>query len=998
MALTIEQAKKGGNNIATKEVRALLESYGFVLDPSKRISCTHPEYPDVQFNLDLQRTQADTRAVKTAAAKCEEVLNRRAENQKDAAVPELPKWVTLPAGHEATIADDKVTIRDTRHPEAYMRFALKDEAAANFYYSNLAAFQEGLGDYGQMLSDLEHHYGFTFLHQQDGTLTVSQPDYAINETFAPATLDALREKIKALESIAEQQCLEDYALYETLTRLPGVSVTRTEVENAVEVEVAHAHLKKPMKLRLDGALERVDAENHSRILAAMEAIQNPVQEIEEKAEVAPAAEEPIAAAPRAPEEKVEEHPMTAPLPAEKESPSHERPQPPQAKLITAVKFEVPSAPTYVAAPRADIPDAQTTALVLDTNIIVELGQAMRTGKRSWADLLPAIADMPGIDTIYIPAVVADWELRGKISTAEGHEVQIDKRFVDRRNQLLYKSGEAAEALVAMAGRSRLDVNGERHYVGGAHPKIVIYETELDREFMDGIRDIYNDRTIPFSSKRDAYNRLSKRLCPEGMGIDLGEYSMQRVGKEIAGKPVYLCTNDINYFKNCGDLANDFGMPVGKLTLPGLLRASFAVDEAGIKQRLEHNFGAEVPDLSTRAVKDAILASGQHNIDAYPSGYPEVTPGVSPGSHIGESLETILTRAALLARGKVAASPQIKETPASITMIQKESEPTMTQEISAPIPYEESFGYKVGFHRIVCGLSERQLAESVREMAEDRPNIDEDTVFRWQSNQEFPSEDIYSILENILVHENSAVVDKDAVKKQFRDAYEVTKKALENPNDFGAQDAYKAASFAFVNTLRQFRKSANLQDDAQLAQEVVKRTKSDIEESPEQIDALLMLKIAANAHRPSFGMVRAIVKTLNEYAPISEDNLASFYSAYEQAAPKKIWAEDIQAERSNESAVDLKKKITALFEKDGKQMSGTEVGKLTGVAQSEYSQLLGEKAAFPPKFGKRSLETIRNKMRAGLEKINPNAVEEFDKYFAALSADIISAKEGAGKAH
>lgn len=994
-AFTIEEALKGGKNISTGDVVSLLKSFGFVYDEGKRVNWSHPEYPDLTFNLDMKRREADTRAVKTAGQRCQEVQERKSRSMQQSA-QDLPKWVDLPSGYEASIAADKVTIWDRNHPEAQMRFSLNDASAPSYYHANLEAFKKQLDRYGHVLADLDHHYGFVFSNQ-GGDLVVSQPDYGISHRFTPATIDTLIEQIKQVEQEAEVAVEADYGVYNTLAKIEGISLSRRDVEGGVEVTVSHPNLFAPTTLMLLGNLERMDETTREHVEAVIKAITNPKQEVPAPAEAMPPQPEAVQPVAPAQEEKPEEA-HTPPPAAEVAQAPEVAPEeatvvePERAPVVVSSSPSVVAEPVYQSS-KPLVPEEKTAAIVLDTNIINELAVAARQGGRTWLDLLPLIADMPGIDKIYVPASVADWELRGKITKENGQSLQIDHRYADRRYKELYQLSTSADALLNTASRSSIDSDGKRHLVSGSNPNIVIYETDVDRRFMNGIQAIYEDRAIPFSSKGEVYRRLMRRFVPESTSIDLGEYSMQQVGQEIEGKPVYLCSNDINYFKNCGTLVNNSGMPVGKMTLPGLLRSCLAVDNIGLKERLEQHFGASVPEFDVQTIKDAVLAAGQHDQKSgYPNGYAEVTPGMV-GDEVGETLEQILLNAAAIVRGDavpIAPSiPAMSIKPAATVSVQekpKEETNVMTQEMPAPAPYEQTFGYQVGMRRIERRMTEAELAEHVRELAEKRPSVDEDTVYRWQSNQELPSAEMYDVLEQILVHENDAITDKDAVKKAFRAAYEVSLNASQDASAYQTPDAHKQASYAFANELRKLRKSAGLTDDDALAQKIVGAARSDIEEKPEEIDAPLMLKISANAYRPSLGMVRAIVKVLRESRDLSDQGVQELYDAYHANKSAATWASNVEAQREAQpNPTELKKQLMALFTRDGKQLKAIDLVELTNIKQHDISNLLGPKTPFPPKMSQERLQSSGEALRAGLQQVNPDALAQFDELFGAYVA-------------
>ena len=1080
--LTWEEAQKGGKSVSLRDVEAMLREYGFEYHSDKRVNWIHPQYSDLRVSIDDTRREVDTKAVKAAGSACEQVEERRAVPVTQPSLngsAKLPDWLQLRPGYSGEMHGSELTVRSNEYPELQMHLTLKegDRNPAAAYVRAFEAFQQTLDMHSKIVADLKANYGFEF-NRNNGELIVTQKDYGLEFRFATnGSVDFLTELPK-IEGAAEEKYLQWAEKLDAL-QSQGAQIQKhpgTGTNGDVPTDIIHPQLKEPVRIILHGGLDRIDRDGLVKIEAAL-------------AELS----------------AIKEAPAVVAKPVIEEQPNiEEQPKVEEVKPAAAPVIKQRTIADYVAKPKPKLPNEQKSALVLDTPILAELASPRGNG-RTWLDLLPIAADSPTVDKIYIPASVADWELMGGVSYLQPGNNDVGFQPINRNvNTPGHKRNRGIDALrelLSTATQSRLDENGIRHIVPGKNPNIVIYETELDKKFLDGAYAIYHDRSIPFTQKWDKYNELNARVRRETFEAekqnnpsrregsiegdygylathDLGELSAEQIASSIKGMPAVLITHDTSYLRNRDELHTVDGFPITEATPRGFIPALFSQMQTQVHKELGE-YGGDVGELTLEKYIQDVEAAGhfeEFNGRRYPNSHPPCKPGAymtAEGERGGETLESLFKRGAAIERGespefnmllpdkidsRVAEESVVREpepqrevvadippvVPAAVVTaaaiapavvaatIEKEEKPEPVaeekqqpvvlappaDEIIAPVaaatpviqdkqpeppcivaeekqpkdekdmelPFEETLGYKIGFHRIQRKMTEDDLATEVRKIAQYRPDVDGDAVFRWQSNQELPQGEIYEALVRVLVDDNDKVEDKAKVKEEFRDAYQRTKKALEQgASAYTNPDDYRKDTFAFVNTLRQYRRQAGLMDDDELAEKVLHQVKFDIGERLDEIDAMLMFKMSANAHRPSLGLLRATVKALHEkleLAPEEKQEIFDACSLGKSNAVRTITEGRGSLAALDDRLADMKRQMSALFVKDGEELSGAQIARMTTISQSEVSQVIGLKSRPPTQMSEEKLRKHGTKMSEALKTItgDDTKVADFNRLF------------------
>jgi len=229
-----------------------------------------------------------------------------------------------------------------------------------------------------------------------------------------------------------------------------------------------------------------------------------------------------------------------------------------------------------------------------------------------------------------------------------------------------------------------------------------------------------------------------------------------------------------------------------------------------------------------------------------------------------------------------------ETPAAESVTPAEEDETKNQnekrgrKKSPVVLYKQYSGKDFG-HLVIRRSSERgmnpeEVAREVCGVITAPCNITERTVRLWHRNREVPEYDVYKALEQVLIHDNDKIppIAKDVAAKAFFDAYEKTKKALEDKKDVKVEDVQ-----AFSKLLDHYQEQVKLTDH-ELAMEVKEKYKWDglrEQETPANIDEDLILDIITNQYQPSFGLARAIIKAIDQEGVLSKEEKQGMFDAF-----------------------------------------------------------------------------------------------------------------------
>ncbi len=600
-----EDVINGGKSIAPADVRVMLDSYGFVIDTASRSSrdkWVHPvHHLTVIFSGAVK--DIDEGALKDCAKACKEAdrLNQLAKQK----LPEkLPDWVKLPPGYEACIKDAQLIVWDKEFPEVQLCLDPQNKAG---FAKELRGYHQRVDVHSQILGNLAAQYGFTF-SRSNGEFIAAQNDYGIEQRFTIGEAADYTEPLTQLERKAEEIYFDRGAMLESLIDQGFVLQKQDHA-----VTISHPKLAQPVTIPLLGDLERLDSNG-------MNAISKAVSDISAVKTSAPAAR-PVA-------------PPAAPA-------SREKP---------VVRHTIPA---YRLHPQKPMPADQQVTLIWDASALNKLAVPRRNG-RSWLDLLPVTSELSSVKQMIIPAIIADYELRGGVATERAGQmefVQVDPDFL-REDNRKGRHNAALRELLESASRWRLDANGKGRMIVGKNPNLVIYETPFDRKFLDQVLAI---QSKPGYSIADRVKKIT-HLKNES-GNHLGERAMVEAARVLQnGGPAYLVTNDIDFLLSRPEICTKDGFPVGESVLLGYLRGEMESRSEEIKQRMHEEFGFSESNFSLATIKKDI-ATGDPFLNVLNGDYPELYNTSKPGTYqtaqglvTGESLETIFARGVAHERG------------------------------------------------------------------------------------------------------------------------------------------------------------------------------------------------------------------------------------------------------------------------------------------------------------------------------------------------------------
>lgn len=227
------------------------------------------------------------------------------------------------------------------------------------------------------------------------------------------------------------------------------------------------------------------------------------------------------------------------------------------------------------------PAPADTLMVFDASPLQILGAPRGgNGGRNWLDLIKQTAQLPNVKVI-IPAVVADWELQGKIATYNeqgkrtGFE-QITDCYQDPKHYLFAVS-QPVQKFLASASRASMDENGKVvHFEPGANRNIIIMETPGDKKLYARIRAI---------SRRNEKER-SRLMYSEIYNQGHGEKAIERIIKGLPfANQFSVISNDLQYFRYDASHVSGKNQPVAHASLATYLDAEIAARAGVLQQRL-----------------------------------------------------------------------------------------------------------------------------------------------------------------------------------------------------------------------------------------------------------------------------------------------------------------------------------------------------------------------------------------------------------------------------
>ncbi|MDX1974415.1 MAG: hypothetical protein SFT92_01940 [Rickettsiales bacterium] len=871
VATTYHELRKN-TSADRRTIRATLQQYGFSHDSAKdkngQETYSHKDHPDLTFAVAFKEYILDAAGLKTVCDACQEADGRA--HDKNPKLGSIPDWAksSIPSDCDARVRGSSLYIASKEHPELRLRLDIGDgkknlqqvlEREVRNYQLFVATCQK---DYDELKS--EHGFEISF---KDNQLHLKQPDYGLSHSIPIDPLADYRDRlvnqstlISELNTLGEAATEKWFAQQEKLSELIALGCTVAENGKAT---VTHPSLPYPFDIELHGGNRRLDAANERKVDAIIALVRDQTPLPDDLARSA-ALEAPTTL------------PVSPKAPAASAKPATATPTP--RKVIR---------PRFEPMDKSKVSDSHKVSLIIDANFMKHLCMPRGDGKRNWLDLLELTAELPTVDKIYIPSFVADWELRGCMSDERGHLQQIDRHFVTKGYDKNRDFG-AVNGFLQNASRVTIDDQGNQHFIRGRNPNIVIYESPLDRKARMLLRN-----SLATGAHESIRDRIE--LFREKLGGDYGEKCMSEIAYNLEkGHPAFLLSDDSNFLRmRPKHRTTKDGYAISDAILSGFIDAFSVQQAAHMATLMPIRYQTPAHSFSPKQFLEDFRAYAKIHDEHYPWHYNPTTIGeynTAKGIVLGESLSSIFARGfayglhhtpeftlppSIHDAERIPSSEQVPLPADSVFAPTAEPTPTNTA-------YRDSFGYQVGHRRIEREMTEEDLATAVTQAAPNLPPIDSDMVYRWESNQELPHDTLYHALITVLVDENALISPdhKDEAKAEIRAAYERTKQVLSNP-DSRAED--KEDRYAFTNTLRIYRKQINM-DDEQFAAAVAEHADVRIHEPRESINAELMLSISANAHRPSFGLLRAIIKALDEKRELLEHEKIEIFDAYEKSGP------------------------------------------------------------------------------------------------------------------
>lgn len=297
-------------------------------------------------------------------------------------------------------------------------------------------------------------------------------------------------------------------------------------------------------------------------------------------------------------------------------------------------------------PQSKVPPKQQATLVFDSSIFNAHNQTL-------LDMISLSTAHPGVADVVIPSIVADWELRGRITYTdkEGKLVTLraDEEFNDPKNSK-FSLKKGRDSLLSEASRYRLDsTTGEQCLVTqGSNPHLIICETDIDRHFMRAAKEIMDNPKLTAPYKPVAIRNLADKMAKDywnHTGADLGELSMLAAARQWnAAGQAYLICNDITFLRQLPtDLLTKNGMPIGDAKLRGYLKAELDSRGEVIRPLLGLDSTTSAEDIELKILK------GQQDNARLQHGYADERAGNFKDEHgnlrSGSTLSELMLAAA-----------------------------------------------------------------------------------------------------------------------------------------------------------------------------------------------------------------------------------------------------------------------------------------------------------------------------------------------------------------
>jgi transcriptional regulator with XRE-family HTH domain len=244
------------------------------------------------------------------------------------------------------------------------------------------------------------------------------------------------------------------------------------------------------------------------------------------------------------------------------------------------------------------------------------------------------------------------------------------------------------------------------------------------------------------------------------------------------------------------------------------------------------------------------------------------------------------------------------------------------EILTSTKLEDTFGYKIACQRLRKRWSEADLADHVNALQLKQKKLSGDDVYRWETNQEVPSDDMLEMLINILIDDNqhSSTKEKITARQTFVEAAARTRQALE-------EGQISPELHAFSVALRKYRSAAGFDSEGALAEAIESHRHAP------QIDDITVWKYEHGHEVPPRNILVKIMRVLSGgEAEISPEEKLEIYDAYEAAS------KTIGILRQSGIAC-LKEQLRGFFvDVQGARMSQDSIAEVTTLSQSTVSRI------------------------------------------------------------
>jgi hypothetical protein len=277
-----------------------------------------------------------------------------------------------------------------------------------------------------------------------------------------------------------------------------------------------------------------------------------------------------------------------------------------------------------------VPRADQTMICFDNCTLEKLEAQRNGGDATWLDLVKETAKLPNVKVI-IPAVIADWEMRGKIAVYDKRGrrssfEQIDTRF-RRSGHKLHLIASNMDNFLESASRARINEDGTVHFDPGGNPNVIIMETAGDRELYNQLHDMHS---LP-------HEEQVRRHAEEIRGHNDGEKAISRILETLPFNTSFMIvSDDMGYQKKEVPHTTPGGKAVGQCSTLTYLKAELEARPAELCHALH-----EV-NLNTDRVCDRIKAYWDKYGGYGRSGmFPFSRSGVDAKGHKGETMSELV---------------------------------------------------------------------------------------------------------------------------------------------------------------------------------------------------------------------------------------------------------------------------------------------------------------------------------------------------------------------